>query len=240
MQKNKILFSVIFQYFLTPCMKRKLDLFYFEKLIVFFPLMDSSLQNVFECCGQVMKTHVYVYTPFGHRPTYARVTCPPRHYAANCLLLADSRANTCIIIIIINADVDYYCHPKHTHTRGILSPMSYSDDDNNNMKKNLRRLRMTCLCRNYIYRPSRCMRMCIIFIQSSATDLHYYLWMWFESSRPPLPSPPLSPVSMHSSRCPSYDGAGAFTRTHFLCYDAVVLCVFFENNRNIEIEMIPR
>lgn len=29
------------------------------------------------------------------------------------------------------------------------------------------------------------MCVCIIFIRLRATDLHYYLWMWFESSRPP-------------------------------------------------------
>lgn len=65
---------------------------------------------------------------------------------------------------------------------------------------------------------------CIIFNKPSATDLHYYLWMWFESfCPPPPPQPPslMSPVSIHSynhQMCVERRHRGAFTRSYFLHY----------------------
>lgn len=75
-----------------------------------------------------------------------------------------------------------------------------------------------CPCRNSISPRSVC-NVRIIFIRPSATDLHYYLWMWFESSRPP---PPSTAVASFHALCQMSvlrrHSVGAFTRTHFLCH----------------------
>lgn len=88
-----------------------------------------------------------------------------------------------------------------------------------------RGLRTMCPCRNSISPRSVC-NACIIFIRPSATDLHYYLWMWFESSRPP---PPSTAVASFHALCQMsvLRSVGAFTRTHFLCHVVVAGKFFF-------------